>query len=197
MKSRADKRSYRMGARADAAAATAQRITDAALRQFADRPYDDVSLASVADEAGVTVQTVLRRFGSKEGLVEAAARAGTESVRLAREAVPVGDLDVAIRNLIEHYELWGDRVIRLLAQEDRVPAIRRTTDAGRALHHAWVDRVFAPWIAAARGARRMRLRASLIAATDVQVWRVLRRDLALDVANAERSLRELVGALLD
>ena len=40
---------------------------------FAERPYDQVSLPAIAERAGVTVQTVLRRFGSKEDLFAAAA----------------------------------------------------------------------------------------------------------------------------
>ena len=62
-----------MGARAEAVSATTARILDVAARAFTERPYDDVSLAAIADASGVTVQTLLRRWGSKEGLVDAAA----------------------------------------------------------------------------------------------------------------------------
>ena len=67
-------RPYRMRARAQAAQATAQAIIAAARVLFAERPYDQVSLPVIAERAGVTVQTVLRRFGSKEELFAAAAQ---------------------------------------------------------------------------------------------------------------------------
>ena len=190
-------RPYRMSARADAAAQTHQRILAAAIALFSDRAYDDVGLADVAHAAGVTVQTVLRRFGSKDGLGEAAAALATDGVRAARLGTPPGDVAAAMRNLAEHYEAWGDRSLRFLSQELRTPAMRKVTDAGRALHHAWVEQAFQPWLQAARGAARTRLRARLIAATDVYVWKIMRRDLGLDPAATALAMRELVVALLD
>ena len=189
-------RSYRMGARAEAAAATHGRILEAGIRQLGDRAYDEVSLAEVAREAGVTVQTVLRRFGSKEGLAEAATVLGVERVRAGRFRSVPGDLDGAVRGLLAHYEEWGDRSLRFLAQEERVSAMRDVVRAGRALHHEWVDHAFAPWLARRRGVARSRLRAQLVAVTDVYVWKVLRRDLGLDPRGLETTLRELVAAVV-
>jgi AcrR family transcriptional regulator len=196
MKSSRRTRIYRMSARAKAAASTHTRILEVAIRQFSDRFYDEVSLAEVACEAGVTVQTVLRRFGSKEGLTEAATALGVERVRIERWTSPPGDLDAAVRGLLAHYEMWGDRSLRFLAQEQRVAAMGRVVDAGRALHHEWVDHVFAPWLARKRGAVRARLRARLIAVTDVYVWKIVRHDLGLDSRAVEVTLRELVAAVV-
>lgn len=189
------RRPYRLGARADAQAQTHRRILEAAIALFSERPFDEVSLADVAGAAGVTVQTVLRRFESREGLTEAATLLGVEEVRRARWTPPPGDVGAAVHNLVEHYEAWGDRSLRFLAQEARTPAMRRITDAGRALHHEWVTEVFAPQLAAVRGAARARRRAQLIAVTDVFVWKILRRDLRLDPRATERSMRELVAAV--
>ncbi len=189
-------RVYRMTARAQTADQTRQRVLQAALDRFSDQPFDAVSLAQVAQDAGVTVQTVLRVFGSKEGLVRAAAAQGMEQVRAARWVSPPGDLEGAMVALAQHYEAWGDRSMRLLAQEDRVPAVGRVTKAGRALHHQWVDHVFAPWLARARGEARRRLRARLIAVTDVYTWKIFRRDLGLDARATRQGLRELVDAVL-
>jgi AcrR family transcriptional regulator len=63
-----------MVAWAQAAQATAQAIIAGARTLFAERPYDQVSLPLIAERSGVTVQTVLRRFGSKEDLFAAAAQ---------------------------------------------------------------------------------------------------------------------------
>jgi len=185
-----------MRVRAESAAATGRRILDAAIRHFGGRPYDDVTLNDVADDAGVTVQTVLRRFGSKEGLVDAAAERGAEQVRAARWAPPRGDVEAAVRGLVEHYEEWGDRSLRFLAQEERVEAMRRVTGAGRRLHHEWVDHAFGPQLEAVSGVERRRLRAQLIALTDVYVWKILRRDLGLDPAETVRTVRDLVASVV-
>ena len=192
----ARKRPYLMGARADAAAATHGRIVEAAIRRFGEQLYDEVSLGDVAQDAGVTVQTILRRFGSKEGLAAAATEVGLAQVREARSQAPVGDLAATLRELSEHYELWGDRSLLFLAQEERVPALRRVTDAGRALHHAWVDRAFAPWLERVGGAARTRLRARLIAATDVYVWKIMRRDLAMSARATALSMQEHVASVV-
>lgn len=197
MKTRKTARPYRMAARAEAAAATHARILEAAIRQLSDRFYDDVSLADVASEAGVTVQTVLRRFGSKEGLAGAATALAVERVRSQRWSAPAGDVEGAIRALLEHYEEWGERSLRFLAQEASVPAIRDVVRVARALHHEWVDHAFSERLSRERGVARTRLRARLVAVTDVCVWKVLRQDLALDDRTSATTLRELVAAVLD
>src|SRR5918997_3412654 len=70
-----NKRPYRMRARAEAAAETGRRILGAVIELHMERFFDQVSLEDIAERAGVTVRTVIRRFGSKERLVEAATEA--------------------------------------------------------------------------------------------------------------------------
>ncbi len=185
-----------MRARADAAAETQRRIIDAALELFSARLYDQVALADVAEAAGVSSQTVIRRFGSKEGLVAAVGEHAGAHVRAQRDEAPADDVDAAVANLVAHYEQEGERVLHLLAQETRVPAFKEVTDAGRELHYAWVDRVFATHIAGLRGAARRRRRGQLIAACDVYVWKVLRRDLGLSRRDVERALSGMINGIL-
>ena len=64
------RRRYRMGARAKAAAETGERILDAAEAVFDEHPMDEFTLNEVAEQ-GITVQTILRRFGSRQGLIAA------------------------------------------------------------------------------------------------------------------------------
>jgi AcrR family transcriptional regulator len=189
------RRPYRMGARAEAAEETRRRILDAAIELYTERYYDQVSLEDVAGRAGVTVQTVLRRFGSKEGLIGAAGEVTRERVLSQRNEAPVGDIAAAVANLVDHYEEWGGSVLRLLAQEDRVPAFRAVTDRGRALHHEWVERTFAPILVGRDGEARRRLLAELIAVCDVYVWKILRQDLELSREQTELALREMIAAL--
>ena len=189
------KRPYRMGARAEAAKETRRRILDAVISLHMERYYDQISLNDVAERAGVTVQTVLRRFGSKDGLIEAASEEARGRVVSQRGEAPVGDIAGAVENLVDHYEEWGESALRLLAQEDRVPAFRKATDAGRALHYEWVERTFAPMLAEREGEERRRLLAQLIGVCDVYLWKILSRDLGLSREQTELALTEMIFSL--
>ena len=184
-----------MGARAEAAEETRRRILGAVISLHMERYYDQISLEDVAARAGVTVQTVLRRFGSKEGLIDAASEEARERVISQRGEAPVGDVAGAVENLVDHYEEWGDSALRLLAQEDRVPAFRRATEAGRAMHREWVDRTFAPLLDGRSGEARERLLAELVAVCDVYFWKILRKDLGLGREQTELALVETISAL--
>lgn len=184
-----------MRARAAAAEETARRLVSAMQSLFAERPFDEISLEQIAARAGVTLQTLLRRFGSKAGLLAAAADDGSARVEAQRAAAVPGDLRGAVRNLFDHYEEWGDVSLRLLTQEERFPEVAEIARRGRAVHAAWVERVFAAELARRRGRARLRRRAQLVALCDVYVWKLLRRDQALPRADAEAALREMLGAL--
>ena len=45
---------------------------------------------------------------------------------------------LGIRALYDDYKQDGDAVLRLTAQEERIPAVREMIDSGRAYHRAWV-----------------------------------------------------------
>src|SRR4051812_947957 len=193
MATEAERRPYRMGARAEAAEATLRRVLDVALRLFTDNPYDEVSLERIAAEAGVAKRTVLRRVGSKEGLFgEGMTQARDEMIAL-RQAAPVGDVAGAVANVVGQYEQWGTNRLRLLEQEARNPLIAEWVRGGREWHWDWVARVFAPQLKGLRGAERKRRIAALVVLTDVYTWRLLRLDLKLSRADTERTLVDLIN----
>jgi AcrR family transcriptional regulator len=187
-------RSYTMTARAEAAERTRVRILEAAIDLATSKLLADISLDDIAAEAGVSVQTVLRRFGSRAGLIEAATLHGSQQVGEERRA-PVGDVAAAVDVVVDHYELRGDGVVLLLAQETTDPQVRRITDNGRRLHRDWVETVFAPYLPDSHAART-ELVDLLSVATDVHTWRQLRRDRGLDRATTARRMHLLVSALL-
>ena len=190
------RRRYRMGVRADRAAATGERILDAALAIFWERPVTEIPLDAVAERAGVSVQTVIRRFGGKTGLFAAVSEREYERVRRRRDEAEPGDVAGAVRVLLDHYEEMGDRVLRLLAAEQQLSGLRDLADRGRALHETWCERVFAPALAGRRGATRERRLAQLVAVTDVLTWKLLRRDRGLSRRQTELAMRELVEPLV-
>jgi AcrR family transcriptional regulator len=185
-------RTYRMSARADAAAATGQRIIDAAVDLFRDQPSTEIRLEEVAARAGVTVQTVLRRFGSKDRVFEAATERETGRVAAQRSVAVPGDLGGAIANLVEHYERDGDLALRMLAEEDRAPGLRAVVQGGRDLHRAWCERVFDPFLTGLRGEARTRRLAQFVAVCDVYTWMLLRRQAGLSRAQTQQALTELL-----
>jgi AcrR family transcriptional regulator len=188
------RRPYRMTARAQRAEETAERILDAAVEVFYERA--DLPLDEVAARAGVSTQTVIRRFGGREGLFAAGARREGERIATQRDTAGVGDVDGAVRVLVDHYEEMGDRVLALLAAEERSPAARQVTDQGRAMHRAWCERVFAPAFEGLTGTDRDRRLAQVVAVTDVFTWRLLRRDAGLPRPEVELAVRELLLPLI-
>ena len=186
-----------MVARAESAAATGERILDAAVEVFWELPGEQVSLDEVARRAGVTVQTVIRRFGGRDRLLASAAERETERVRAQRDEAPIGDARGAVRVLVDHYEAMGDRVLRLLAEEERSPRLRAIADIGRAEHRTWCERVFAAALARRAGAERRRRLAQIVAICDVYTWKLLRRDAGLSRRQTELALVELLEPLLE
>lgn len=184
-----------MDARAAAAAATGERILDAAEELFWEGPADRLLLSEVASRAGVSVQTVIRRYGSKDGLIAAAAARAVERVSRQRDEAPIGDVAGAVANLLDHYESHGERALRLLADEHTSPTMREITEQGRLVHRRWVERTFSPQLSGLRGATRARRLAQLIAVTDVYAWKLLRRDAELTRGQTERALVELIDGL--
>lgn len=186
-----------MVARAESAAATRERILDAAVEVFWELPTNQVSLEEVARRAGVTVQTLIRRFGGREGLLMAAGEREAERVRQQREQAAVGDVHGAVRVLVDHYEELGERVLRMLSEEQRVPGLREIADRGRALQRQWCARVFAPALAGRSGIERDRRLAQLVAVCDVYTWRLLRLDCGLSRRQTELALIELLQPMLE
>jgi AcrR family transcriptional regulator len=181
-----------MTARAQAAAATRERLLATAWRHFATRPYEDVRLGEIAADAAVTAQTVHTSFGTKAQLLTAAYMWWGQWVMAGRDTAPVGSVPEAIENLFGHYEVHGPAVLRMLSQEERVPAIRQMTEAGRIYHRAWAARTFKPLLSGLRGGARERRLAAIVVASDLLVWKLLRLDMQIARDEAERIVCEMI-----
>jgi AcrR family transcriptional regulator len=179
------KRAYTMGARAQAVEATRRRILDATFALAQSTRIADIGLDAVAAAADVSVQTLLRQFGTRAGLMDAAMDHANRMIAEER-ATPAGDVDAAMRVLVDHYELRGDTALLLLSQEAEV-AVRPIVEAGKAAHRRWVRAAFAPF----DGDEDL-----LVVATDVYTWKLLRRDRGHSRARTETLMTQLVRALL-
>jgi AcrR family transcriptional regulator len=192
----AAKRPYRMGARAEAAEATRVKILEASEVAFEELLFDEITLAAIAERAGVSVQTVLRHFESRDGLFMASLLHSGSKMAPDRSVLPVGDLDEIIEVLVDHYEEFGDRLLRALSQEEREPTLRQLTDLGRAFHLEWCKQAFAPALEGLRGAKRERRVAQFVTGTDIYVWKLLRRDRGLSLPQTKMAMRELLEPLM-
>lgn len=189
------KRTYTMASRAKAAEETRLRILRAAFDLQSQSLASDIGLAAVAQAAGVSVQTILRRFGSRDGLFDEAVRYANETIAEERRA-PVGDVAGALHVIVEHYERRGDFALMMLAQETTYEHVRRMSDAGKATHRAWVEEVFSPQLGPLTPTLREETTDLLVVATDVYAWKLMRRDRGLSRIQTEQRLNTLVTAIL-
>lgn len=187
-------RPYHMTARAEAVEQNREAILRATYQLWLERPYDELTIEAVAERAGVSRQTVHRQFGTKDELVVA-----TAAWRGPREeterAVEPGDVAAAVERVVARYEAMGDANIRALELEGRVDAIDGMLAEGRRAHRRWVERTFGPYLPPDPGPRR-RVVDALFAATDVTLWKLLRRDLGRSAASAVAVIRHLVEGVL-
>jgi AcrR family transcriptional regulator len=184
-----------MGARAETTEATRQRILEAVEAAFDELAFDEITLARIAKRANVSVQTILRHFESKEALRAAALLHAGQKMAATRTVMPVGDLDEIVDVLVDTYEQFGNRVLRMLAREEEEAALRQLADLGRAYHLEWCKQAFSASLKGLRGQVRERRIAQIVACTDVYVWRVLRRDRGLSPRQAKLAMLEMLEPL--
>jgi AcrR family transcriptional regulator len=186
-----------MRARAKAAEATREKILDAAEAAFDEGPLDSFTLAAIAERSGVTAQTILRRFGSRDGLLLAMLVHTGVKMGRNREGAPAGNIPAAIGILVDHYDKFGERILRLLGAEDQSPELRTMTDIGRAYHREWCEEIFAAGLEGLRGAKRERRVAQFVAVTDIYFWKLLRLDRELSPRQTKLAMRELIEPLME
>lgn len=98
------RRRYHSPLRADQAEQTRRRILEAGFRLFVERGYAGTTIAAIADEAGVSPETIYLTLGGKRGLLE-------------------GVIDMAIAGQDDpptQENAWWDAVSRLPSARDRL-----------------------------------------------------------------------------
>ncbi|GAA3739745.1 TetR/AcrR family transcriptional regulator [Leifsonia bigeumensis] len=186
-------RDYEMRARAESVTATRWRILRSVLDLATERLTVEVTLDDVAARAGVSVRTVLRHFGDRERLLDAAFEAAAADI-IAERLAPADDPTRAIAVLVDHYERRGDLVLRLLAQEEN-PRIGPAMATGRLVHREWVVNVFGTALPGGMQEQEAVIDL-LVVATDVYAWKLLRRDRGLGRVVVEARILALTAAVL-
>lgn len=95
-------RSYQMGARAEGASATRQRILDATVEIYRERGIPATTLKAIAERADVSRGSILHHFGSAEGLLGAVLDTVLETLELPDPGVleAMDSRDARIRTFV-------------------------------------------------------------------------------------------------
>jgi AcrR family transcriptional regulator len=192
----AEPRPYRQVARAQSRERTRDALIEAAVDEFFGDRWQESSLESLAAQAGVTKQTLLRHFGSKNGLLLQALIRSASNMFDQRWRVSPGNVAGAVENLLDHYEAWGERSRRIGSWQGGPAMLAQLSKMARQVHYDWIDYVFAPWLKGMPEPARARRRATLIALCDVQTWWILAHDLGLPRAQVAATLVEAIQAVL-
>ncbi len=188
-------RTYTKVARAQSEEQTRIALIAAAEEAFLSGPWEQTSLESIAQASGVTKQTLLRHFGSKDRLLEQTLRQAITQIEKQRLSAPTDDIAGAVDNLLDHYEERGGRAMRSTNLDADGP-LGELAEMARQFHYGWVEHAFGRWLATAQSAERARVRGALIAVCDVQTWWILNHDLGLPRAEVRATLILAIRRLL-
>ena len=189
-------RAYRQSARASAVQDTEKQIVDALIALLAERWFDEITLDDIAAAAGTTRQTVIRRFGSKTGVLSAMAAQMDVEIRAQRWSAPPENVAGIVTLLTDDYERTGDVIVRTLGQEARIPEFAAVLDRGRKGHREWIEDMFRAWLDKLDGQAREDRLAQLLALTDVWIWHLLRRAQKHSAAETRRLMTQTIERLL-
>jgi len=190
-------RKYEMGVRAKAAETTSEEIIRVVGELWMKYSIHEITLHMVAQNAGVTVMTILRKFGSKEGLFEAAIRTDTAGIQDVRKESQAGNINQAISILMKEYEYAGQAVIRTLAVENDLPVAAKILKKGRELHKEWCQRIFAQYLPESNDKEYQIMLGTFYAATDIYKWKLLRIDLGYSKEETEKIFIKTVRGIIE
>ena len=164
-------RAYHSQLRAEQAEETRSRILDAALRVMSTG-LASLSIPAVSREAGVSVPTVYRHFGTKADLLaqmypHVARRAGFDQVP---DPASVGDVKSAVRGFIERLDALDD-VERAAYASPIADEVRHVTMPSRFARMRRLAESVEPPLPAAVQDRIARLLVVLVSQSSLRTWR--------------------------
>jgi AcrR family transcriptional regulator len=181
-------------------------ILRAARRLFAERGYFATSINDIADEAGVAIQTIYARLGSKRGMLlalidlideEAGVRPLAEAVMSA--TTPLAALRAGVRLTRRFQERCGDLIEALTTAAGAEPELTDAVAEGQRRHREGA-RMIIDHIEGLEGLRRdlppERAQALLALSTSHEAWRELIHGYAFDWDAAEDWLVDALSRVL-
>ncbi|MFN2594902.1 MAG: TetR/AcrR family transcriptional regulator [Actinomycetota bacterium] len=188
-------RTYVKVARAEAEQRTRAALLDSAEQAFFAGAWQATTLEAIAAGAGVTKQTLLRHFGTKDGLLEQTFQRAFERVQEQRMRVPGNDIEAAIENLLQHYDSVGDASLKIAAMRGG-GLIAEIGRRARQLHYDWIDHAFGARLGFMPQRERAHVRAVLITICDVRAWDILVNELGLNRGETKTALILSIRRLL-
>jgi AcrR family transcriptional regulator len=125
------KRRYDSTGRQAQARRNREAILDAAQRQFLEGGYAATTIAAVAAEAGVSVETIYKAFGGKPGLVRAIydrGLAGREAVPAYRRADELRERETDPRTIMGNWATIASEVSSMLSPIERLVRAAAASD---------------------------------------------------------------------
>ena len=178
-------------------------ILQTARQLFARQGYAATSVTDIAREAGVAVQTIYARLGSKRGmlmalidLIDEEAGAGGLVAGIRAASTPEDDLAAQIRLTRVFQQRCGDIIGALFAAAAAEPDLATAVAEGQRRHRDGARLAVAriAELGGLRGDLAPEHAAALIAiATTHEAWRELRNAYRLSWADAEALLRDMLG----
>jgi AcrR family transcriptional regulator len=189
-------RNYNNKRRALGAAETTGKIIRAFGELWKDNPVHEITLENIAEKSGVTIRTILRKFGSRDGLIQACLDHDVHFIIEERRKAPVGDIDGITRALLSNYEEMGEAGIRTIYMENEFKEARDIGIKGRKEHRKWCAEVFAPYLPdPGQDDYEIKLTA-FITSTEIYLWKLLRKDLGYDQEKTFQVFKMLLEGLV-
>jgi|GEM_PF-1331793 len=157
----------------------------------------NITLEMVAKEAGVSTKTILRKFESKNGLTNESLVYLAGEIESERTITKVGDVNEILKALLLNYEKMGEAAIRTINLEPELEVARQIGAKGRALHRDWCIQMFAPYLPNEQSADYEIQLTSFIAATEIYLWKLMRKDLKLSKEQTFSIFKNLVEGLIN
>ncbi|MBV9337669.1 MAG: TetR/AcrR family transcriptional regulator [Solirubrobacterales bacterium] len=181
-------------------------ILSAARRLFAARGYAATSINDIAAEAGVAVQTIYARLGSKRGmllalidLIDEEARVGPLAEEVTSAATPLAALRAGVRVTRSFQECCGDVIEALFTAAGAEPELADAVAEGQRRHREGA-RITIERVQALRGLRNSvspdRAQALFALSTNHEAWRELISSYQLDWDPAEDWLVDALSRAL-
>ena len=185
---------------------TRRDILRAARRLFAERGYAATSINDIAEEAGVAIQTIYARLGSKRGmllalidLIDEEAGVGSLAEEVTSAARPLGALRAGVHLTRSFQERCGDIIEALFTATGAEPELADAVAEGQRRHREGA-RITIDRIQALGGLRNDvspdRAQALLALSTNHEAWRELTSGYQLDWDPAEDWLVDALSRAL-
>lgn len=189
-------KNYKADVQSEIKTLTRLRILAACRDLFLEKWVDQITLEDVARQANVTVQTLLRHFGTRDALVNLAISEIDLGIQMRKVPPQQGNLQTITSAVTEFYEVYGLYLLRAIALEDRFPQLNLLLTRSRRMHREWVQHSFDVYLRALSPQNRQQLEDQLYSLTEVYFWRVYRIDLGKSREILENTWVRMLRSLL-